>query len=60
LIYRLEERPNSRGKGAGESTWNDDTGYFFVEEGKPAGEVDASVGYYGDGDAACPDVPGAE
>ena len=51
----------SRAERAGESTRNLDTAHFFVEEGEPASEVDASTRHHRDGDAAfvVGDKPGA-
>jgi len=57
LLYKLTF--HSRGERANKSTRNNDTGHFFVKEGNPACEVDASVGHHRDRDAACPNVPGA-
>lgn len=44
---------------ADKSSRDNDTGYFFVKESEPVGEVYASVGYHRDEGAACSNITGA-
>ena len=52
ICFRYKICLYSRRERADKSTRNNDTGHLFVQEGKPASEVNASVRYHRDGVAS--------